>query len=184
MTLQRAQLEPVAESPPGPAMHRGMDGPRYTPRLRLKPKAPGTGYVDGAWWPHSRSLVDELPDLLAVLSVRLGPIERVVYSLANWFRTPDRIVALGRSVRLDGYHYQPMNTVYVVGVNRERLTLLVLAPETDPGYSHRTMMRAAAPNNATTADDLLMAGVRRAASRADRELAESRWDGEGGASAR
>jgi hypothetical protein len=24
-----------------------------TPRLRLKRKAPITGYVDGAWWPRS-----------------------------------------------------------------------------------------------------------------------------------
>jgi len=67
MTLQRTKLEPEKKSPSGSAMHRGVDGPRYTPRLRLKPKAPGTGYVDGAWWPHSRSLVEELPDLLAVL---------------------------------------------------------------------------------------------------------------------
>jgi hypothetical protein len=27
--------------------------PAQTPRLRLKPKAPQSGYVDGAWWPHS-----------------------------------------------------------------------------------------------------------------------------------
>ena len=27
--------------------------PVHTPRLRLKPKAPQSGYVDGAWWPHS-----------------------------------------------------------------------------------------------------------------------------------
>ncbi len=51
-------------------------GPQNTPRLRLKPKAPSTGHVDGAWWPHSDDLAAELPDLLAVLSVRLGPIDQ------------------------------------------------------------------------------------------------------------
>ena len=30
-------------------------------RLRLKPKAPRTGYVDGAWWPRSHDLAAELP---------------------------------------------------------------------------------------------------------------------------
>lgn len=35
--------------------------PEKTPRLRLKPKAPTTGYVDGAWWPHSADLPTELP---------------------------------------------------------------------------------------------------------------------------
>ncbi len=49
--------------------------PKTRPRLRLKPKAPTTGYVDGAWWPRSDDLAIELPDLLAVLSVRLGDIE-------------------------------------------------------------------------------------------------------------
>jgi len=29
--------------------------PRQTLRLKLKPKAPATGYVDGAWWPRSRT---------------------------------------------------------------------------------------------------------------------------------
>ena len=54
---------------------RDQTPPEHTPRLRLKPKAPQTGYVDGAWWPRSDDLTTELPDLLAVLSVRLGPIE-------------------------------------------------------------------------------------------------------------
>lgn len=54
---------------------------RYTPRLRLKPQAPQSGYVDGAWWPHSEDLTAELPDLLAVPSVRLGPIGQMIYKL-------------------------------------------------------------------------------------------------------
>jgi Family of unknown function (DUF5994) len=53
-------------------------GPEKTPRLRLKPKAPMSGRVDGAWWPRSDDLTKELPDLLAVLSVRLGAIDRVM----------------------------------------------------------------------------------------------------------
>ena len=55
--------------------------PVHTPRLRLKPKAPQSGYVDGAWWPHSEDLTAELPDLLSVLSVRLGWIGRVIYNV-------------------------------------------------------------------------------------------------------
>ena len=35
--------------------------PENTPRLRLKPKAPQSGYVDGAWWPRSDDLPAELP---------------------------------------------------------------------------------------------------------------------------
>lgn len=50
---------------------RHLTPPDHTPWLRLNPKAPHTGYVDGAWWLHSDDLSAELPDLLAVLSVRL-----------------------------------------------------------------------------------------------------------------
>ena len=62
--------------------------PVQTPRLRLKPKAPHSGYVDGAWWPHSADLAAELPDLLSVLSVRLGPIGRVIYKMNEWAKPP------------------------------------------------------------------------------------------------
>lgn len=34
--------------------------PKQTPRLRLKPKAPHSGFVDGAWWPHTSNLSKEL----------------------------------------------------------------------------------------------------------------------------
>ena len=71
--------------------------PEHTPRLRLKPKAPHTGYVDGAWWPHSDDLTTELPDLLAVLSVRLGPMDRVLYKLTDWAKAPAKLAAGGRA---------------------------------------------------------------------------------------
>ena len=73
--------------------------PEHTPRLRLKPKAPHTGYVDGAWWPHSDDLTTELPDLLAVLSVRLGPIDRVLYKLTDWAKAPTKLATGGRVVQ-------------------------------------------------------------------------------------
>ena len=59
-----------------------------TPRFRLKPTAHDSGYVDGAWWPRSDDLMTELPDLVAVLSVRLGTISRVMYNPTEWRTTP------------------------------------------------------------------------------------------------
>src|SRR5947209_7688592 len=84
--------------------------PENTPRLRLKPKAPQSGYVDGAWWPHSADLTAELPDLLSVLSVRLGRIGRVTYNVNEWAKPPTKFVTGGRTVRLDAYRLQPVNT--------------------------------------------------------------------------
>jgi Family of unknown function (DUF5994) len=130
-------------------------GPENTPRLRLKPKAPTTGYVDGAWWPHSDDLANELPDLLAVLSVRLGGADRVLYKLTEWPKPPARLLTGGRAVRLDGYRRQPSNTLEVLGTGRNRILLLVVPPHTDPDIAHETMMTAAAPDNASSVDDLL-----------------------------
>jgi hypothetical protein len=134
--------------------------PEQTPRLRLKPKAPRSGYVDGAWWPRSDVLAAELPDLLAVLSVRLGRIDRVMYNLNEWAKAPARLATGGRRVRLDGYQRQPINTVEVLGLNRTRIALLVVPPNADPDGAHATLMAAAAPSNDSTVDSLLMDSAR------------------------
>lgn len=132
--------------------------PAHTPRLRLKPKAPQSGAVDGAWWPHSEDLTAELPDLLAVLSVRLGPIGRVIYNINEWAEAPAKFAVGTRMVRLDGYRRQPVNTIEVVGLDRNKIVLLVVSPHADPDQAHTIMMTAASPKNASTVDGL-MAGA-------------------------
>jgi hypothetical protein len=134
---------------------RRQSPPEHTPRLRLKPKAPSSGYVDGAWWPHSDDLTAELPDLLAVLSVRLGRISRVIYKLDEWATAPAKLATAGRSVRLDGYRRHPVSTVEVLGLNQQKILLLVVSPQADPDQAHAVMMTAAGPNNALTVDSLL-----------------------------
>jgi uncharacterized protein DUF5994 len=133
--------------------------PDHTPRLRLKPKAPRSGHVDGAWWPRSDDLAAELPDLLAVLSVRLGRIDRVMYNLNEWVTPSRKLATGGRRVRLDGYRRQPANTLEVLGLNRNRILLLVVPPNADPDKAHATLMAAAAPSNKSTVDSLLMVSV-------------------------
>ncbi len=130
--------------------------PMHTPRLRLKPKSPQSGSVDGAWWPHGEDLTAELPDLLSVLSVRLGPIGRVIYHVNEWATPPAKFADGGRTVRLDGYRLQPVNTVDVLGLNGAKIVLLVVSPQTDPDQAHAIMMTAAGPSNASTVESLLM----------------------------
>ena len=142
-----------------------------TPRLRLKAKAPQTGYVDGAWWPHSDALSIELPDLLAVLSVRLGPIDRVLYRVGEWSSPAASSLAFGeRSVRLDGYRHQPPHSVEILGLNRRRITLLVVPPGADPDDAHAV-------------SDLLMSNSRDQETRLPRAGADQeRWESDGGTS--
>ncbi|MEI6252956.1 MAG: DUF5994 family protein [Mycobacteriaceae bacterium] len=156
--------------------------PEHTPRLRLKPKAPHIGYVDGAWWPHSDDLISELPDLLAVLAVRLGCVDRVLYKVSDWTTAPTEFVVTGDgAVSLDGYRLQPSNTIEVLGRGGSRIVLLVVPPHTEPDRAHATLMAAAAPNNESTVDGLLMISLQDKESRAQRGAAQERWDSEGGA---
>ena len=117
--------------------------------MRLKPKASRSGYVDGAWWPRSDDLTTELPDLIAVLGFRLGPVDRGAYNIDEWTRAPVELATGGRAVHLDGHHRQPPNTVEVQDTNRNRMALLVVPSQTDPDHAHAIVMAAAAPNNSS-----------------------------------
>ena len=114
----------------GDGADRSHPGPENTPRLRLKRKAPRTGYVDGAWWPHSDDLAAELPDLLAVLSVRLGTVTRVTYNVAEWANPPLKHRIGGHVVRLDGYHRHPLHTAGVLDGRGQQIDLLVVPAQT------------------------------------------------------
>ncbi|MDI9916456.1 DUF5994 family protein [Rhodococcus sp. IEGM 1379] len=146
------------------------------PRLRLKPEPQSTttvpiGSVDGAWWPYSTDLEAELPELLAVLITRVGPIDRVAYDLNGWDSRPTRLPFAGRSVRLDGYRFQPHSTVYVSGLDGKRPVILVVPPHCDPDAAHRTLTVAAESGNETTVAELLSIATTGAG--ADRHLQQS-----------
>ena len=129
--------------------------PRQTPRLRLKPKALPTGFVDGGWWPRGTDLPAELPDLLAVLSIRLGAIQDVIYRLGEWDKAPAKICVANRSIRLSGFRRQPPNTIEVFGVSGTAIVLLIVSPFVKPDYAHDILMTAATPDNASTTANLL-----------------------------
>jgi len=124
-------------------------------RLRLKPRGPVTGFVDGGWWPRSRDLPAELPALLAVLAVRLGPVESVSYHIDDWGPTPRRITVDGRLVRLAGYRSQHPATIDVLSAGH-RVTLLVVPAETTADIAHLVLMAAGRRANTDRIDALLL----------------------------
>lgn len=123
-------------------------------RLSLKPEAPITGFVDGAWWPASRDLAAELPALVAAVTSRLGPVEAVSYNIDAWDATPRRVGVGGSVVRMAGYHTQARDTVDVRGARR-LLTLLVVPPDTDPRTAAAALAAAGRAGNTDGVDALL-----------------------------
>ena len=123
-------------------------------RLSLKPEAPTTGFVDGAWWPASRDLAAELPALAAAVTSRLGPVEAVSYNIDAWDATPRRVAVGGAVVRMAGYHTQARDTVDVRGA-RHLLTLLVVPPDTEPRTAAAALAAAGRAGNTDGLDALL-----------------------------
>jgi hypothetical protein len=72
-------------------------------RLQLKPYRSASEHIDGAWWPRSTCLVDELPDLVASLSDRLGQVVMVGYRRNGWHETPPVAEIGGRTIELLGF---------------------------------------------------------------------------------
>jgi hypothetical protein len=134
------------------------DRPELPLRLRLKPKAPPTGYVDGGWWPHSRDLTVELEPLAHVLGVRLGRVTRVAYSLSFWDKAPARITVDGRVIRLEGFDSQDEHVVHLSGPDRQRISVLVVPPEASTSAAHDAMMKSSQRGNADLPAEILTTG--------------------------
>ncbi len=174
-----ADVHPTA-TPNAPAP---MDA-RHLLRLRLKPKALPTGYLDGGWWPRSGDLLAELPTLAEVLAVRLGAVIRVMYPMGSWDAAPRRVDVAGQSVRLEGFHSQDPHVVYVSGPDRQRISLLVVPPAADAGAAHEALMTASGRGNADRPADILTAAGVLGAEAAPRPGsagdATERWEIDGG----
>ncbi|BBY16007.1 DUF5994 family protein [Mycolicibacterium litorale] len=98
-------------------------------RLTICDRAPIPGGVDGAWWPRSADLGDELSDVLAVLSRLIGPIRRVVYDTAAWTSAPSRVMHRNHAVAVDAYRLVASDTLYLVGTHSRDALLYVIASD-------------------------------------------------------
>lgn len=127
-------------------------------RLELKPGGAKPGFVDGAWWPRSRDLRRELPEILAALSSRVGPVERVAFGRPGWDPTGrERLVTPTGRVSLDGFATFTPDAVWFVIAGRwqGRVCVLVIPPDTAPAVAERVLRRASAPDNVQSHAELL-----------------------------
>ncbi|MGZ4607690.1 MAG: DUF5994 family protein [Blastococcus sp.] len=87
---------------------------------------------DGAWFPRTRDLAVEVPELIAELERRGVRIERFTYALDAWAPVPRKIVVLGRTVRTGGFRSMDPQVVCMTWAGgTKRADLLVVPPETD-----------------------------------------------------
>lgn len=142
-TADQVALSAVGPSPPLPA------------RLSLAPYAAVPGGFDGAWWPYSRNLADELPALVEAMG-GVGTITRVLLGIGLWPDIPHRISVGGHFVTAGWFvsdHEQ--HEITLCSYRDGFRTLLIIPPTTEPDTAAWLMNRPVPVDNSSTATELL-----------------------------
>ncbi len=101
-------------------------------RVSLRPDAgDGRSPFDGGWFPRSRDLAVEVPELIAELDRRGLRVERFTYALDFWQPAPRKLVVQDRVVRTGGFRSMDSQVVCLTWAGNRRADLLVVPPETD-----------------------------------------------------
>ncbi|ANB07121.1 hypothetical protein SAM40697_3163 [Streptomyces ambofaciens] len=121
-------------------------------RLRLTPRGVLPRRIDGVWWPHSRDLLAQLPQLLAALPTAWGDIVSVTVNGAAWSAGPGRMLVANQVVHLHkaAARHAP-DTVVLLSPGHGRWDLLVVPPDTTEEAA-ATLMAAALGDRAPGTD--------------------------------
>ncbi len=114
----------------------------YETRLRLTPARAASEHFDGAWWPRSRHLVGELPELVAAVSDRLGQVVLVGYRRNGWDEAPPLVEIDGRTIELLGFASHEPASVILIDDDGRHVTLRVLEPDIDEEVARRALETA------------------------------------------
>jgi hypothetical protein len=114
---------------------RGIERPS---RISFRQPVSPTGFIDAAWWPYTCDLTAELPPLMDVVWTAGREINRITYHLGSWNPAPRRMQIESRVVRLGGFTVGNPHTVTLSDPwGRERIDILVIAPDTAPAVARR-----------------------------------------------
>ncbi|MFD6466498.1 DUF5994 family protein [Streptomyces goshikiensis] len=150
-------------------------------RLSLAPKTTLAGQLDGAWWPRSRDLEDELPALASALDEPWGRITRVTVNPTRWRVIPHTIPMAGRVMHVGWFTEQDPDKLILLSHTVGRWDLLVIPPETEPAAAARLMAAAAIPGSVLTAGVLMANEAAIGRGVRDARRREATWESEGGA---
>jgi Family of unknown function (DUF5994) len=114
--------------------------------------------LDGAWWPRTRSLSDELPGLVQELHRRGIRVTRAAYNPDAWETAPRRLAADGRTIRLGWFRSIDPQLLDLTGdTTRGRLDLLVVPPDTTAAAARQAFTAASDRANRRTPTAVLTA---------------------------
>ncbi|WAX55094.1 DUF5994 family protein [Jatrophihabitans cynanchi] len=112
-------------------------------RVSFRQPVTSAPHVDAAWWPRSRDLTAELPGLLEVLWTAARDVDRVSYPVGSWLPVTRRLDIDGRRVRLGGFTHQDPSMISLHDAwGAERIDILVIPPDAEPGLAAAVMVLA------------------------------------------
>jgi len=123
--------------------------------LRLETTESRTGVLDGAWWPRSRHIAEELPALIGALARHIGPITRIGLDAQAWEELPTRLVVKDQVVHIDSYPVGD-DTVLITRGERDYFSLLVVPPHATPEAARAAMAQSVRADNAAGAEQILI----------------------------
>jgi hypothetical protein len=112
------------------------------PRLTWAPIVDGQSF-EAVWWPRSRDTATELRALLPAVDGHLGrTVSRVSINLDIWPGSqPRRLVLDGHTVQLGWFGMLDRDTITVGRALGDRVTLLVIPPDTSAEAAGHTIAR-------------------------------------------
>ena len=113
--------------------------------------------LDGAWWPRSRSLADELPALVVELHKRGSRVRRVLFNPGTWDSFDQRkLAADGRVIRVGWFRtMDPHVLTLTSAAGADRLDLLIVPPTSAPDVAERAIAKALVASNDQSASAVL-----------------------------
>jgi hypothetical protein len=123
--------------------------------VRLETTRSRQGAFDGAWWPSSRDLGEQLPGLIAALTPHIGPIERVGLDASAWDDVPGRMLIGGRAVHIDWFPTGDDSVILTRGPH-DHFLLLVIPPTAHTTAAHAAMASAVLAGGTDSAQQILV----------------------------
>jgi hypothetical protein len=127
-------------------------------RVRLRSEGTTADVAfDGAWWPRSRDLSAELPELVAALATLGVRVERFTYPVEAWTPVERKVAVAGRSVRTGCFRSMDPQLVSITADGDRRLDLLVVPPEADALTGVRALRMAGLRSDSSSPQRVLAA---------------------------
>lgn len=116
---------------------------------------PGRGRLDGGWWPQTRDLTVEFPDLVSHFPAEFGQIVRALYSPPDWEPVRRRIRVGHGFVEAETLPCDDTHLIHLNLSDRRVLRVLVVPPHYSDGEGGEALLAAATRGYAHTASALL-----------------------------